>query len=309
MSRPYGYADNRTDIVEQEAAVIRRMAEHLTTGGHLRALATQLNDEHIPTASNSSWHPITIKRALTNPRIIGMADQDGELVPSATKPILDRDTYDKLVALFTDPARSKFTRTNGRVHLLSGGIARCGMCGSQLYANVSGDRPDQYRCSKRAQGGCGRIGIKAADLEAEVVERVLARLSDAVMRRELTKAMNELHAPNAAEKELGELESRLVALGEDYADGIIERATLKASTERIRQRIENVKLQAARREVLTDIPEPSAEQVVQWWEQASKRRQRDVVAALLDHVTVMPSQKRPLRGLNPDRLRWEWKSA
>ncbi|NKS34409.1 hypothetical protein GS488_01725 [Rhodococcus hoagii] len=46
-----------------------------------------------------------------------------------------------------------------------------------------------------------------------------------------------------------------------------------------------------------------------WWEETSKARRRDVLSVLLDHVTVNRSTRRGHAGIDPDRLRFEWKSA
>jgi hypothetical protein len=308
VSRAYGWSDDGKTIVDTEADELRNMARHLLDGGTLRGLVDDVAARNVPTATGKTWQSITIKRALLNPRIIGMRDVDGELQPGDAPPILDEDTYDKLVALLKDPARARFTADKTRVHLLSGGVVRCGTCGSQMYANIAEARPGQYKCSARS-GGCGRVSVLAGPLEADVTERVMARLSDAVFRRRLTDAINELGQPESMESEVAALEHRLAALGEDYAEGLIERSALHAGTAKARSRIEFLRLQAARRELLQDIPEPDVDAIIGWWEEASKARRRDVVAVLLDHVTVLPATRRGSAGVDPDRLKWEWQTS
>ncbi|MGW6376211.1 recombinase family protein [Rhodococcus sp. NPDC055112] len=306
MSRAYGWADDGIAIVDSEAEVLREMAAELLDGGTLRGLVARLSEQGIATATGKTWQPITIKRSLTNPRIIGKRQSGDKLVRAEAAPILDVRTYNRLIKLLQAPERSRFTGDRTRIHLLGGGIARCGVCGSALYANTSSTRADSYACSIRT-GGCGRISVKAEDLEADTIERVLARLSDAKFRRKLTKEINALATGEDAAKQLADLEARFTTLGEDFADGLIERETMRAGTERIRAKKATIELQVQRREVLDDLPEPTVAQVVQWWEEASKRRQRDVVSVLLDHVTVKPTSRRGHAGIDPDRLQHTWK--
>ncbi|WP_139813184.1 recombinase family protein [Prescottella equi] len=308
VSRAYGWADDRITIVKPEAKELRAMAKHLLKGGTLRGLVADLDQRGVATVTGKQWQPVTIKRALTNPRIIGKQESGKKLVESSAQPILDEATYAKLVELLLDPARARFTGDRTRVHLLAGGIARCGVCGGPLHPKTSDTRADAYGCAIRS-GGCGKISIKAGDLEADVIERVLARMSDAGFRRDLAKALNELQSTTDTERELADVERRLAILGEDFADGAIDRATMHAGTERIRARKAALELHIQRRDVLDDLPEPDVEQIVQWWEETSKTRRRDIVSVLLDHVTVNRSTRRGHAGIDPDRLHYEWKPA
>jgi len=57
----------------------------------------------------------------------------------------------------------------------------------------------------------------------------------------------------------------------------------------------------AQREVLIDLPESSADDIAKWWEEADKRRRRDVVSIIVDHLTVKPADQRGRDGLDPPR--------
>ncbi|WP_176459335.1 MULTISPECIES: recombinase family protein [unclassified Rhodococcus (in: high G+C Gram-positive bacteria)] len=305
--RPYGWSDDNTTLVEEEATHLREMAQHLIDGGKLRPLVADLNARGILTVSGKQWQTITVKRALVNPRMIGMREKNGTLEPSLSTPILDVETYDKLVELFNDPERLKYAGGNGTQALLHAGIGRCGVCGASLYSYASGESY-KYKCPS-APTGCGRVSIKGGDLDAEITEGVLARLTDAGYRRALQGAVNALSVPQAAEEQLAELRGRLDALGEDYADGVIDRTQMQKGTARLRERIAKAKGLVERATTLSDIPEPTVEKILAWWEDASIQRRRDVVGVLLDHVTVKPSTGRIANGIHPDRLHYEWKTA
>lgn len=309
MSRAYGWDADDVTIIDTEAAVIRRMADHILDGGSIRPLGKLLSDEGVKTATGRDWEPITIKRTLTNPRIVGKKKaKTGELVKADCAPILDNDTFAKLTDILNNPDRQRFAPKQNRTHLLSGGLARCGKCGAKMFPASGAKGRGIYACM--TQTGCGGITIVASFLEDDVTERVLARMADAPVRRDLSRAIAAMDSVTA-DKELAALDSRLTDLGTDYARGLITRETLHSATAEIKARAEDVKRKRQDSDVLVDLPDISIEAVVAWWEDASKRRRRDVVAVFLDHVTVkpLPRERRGFAGLDPNRLEYFWRNS
>ncbi|MDF2894687.1 MAG: 44, gp44 [Rhodococcus erythropolis] len=237
-------------------------------GGSLRGLVDHLETEGISTVSGKAWKPITIKRALTNPRMIGKKQSGEKLVATTIPPILQPRTYKRLCELLLEPERAKYTGDRTQVALLGGGLARCGGCGRPMYAASTVGRPTVYACSTRSSDCPSIVSVQAELLEADVIERVLARLSSPKYRKALTKSINELGSREEGETRVAELNARFTALGEDFADGLIDRETMRAGTDRVRANIAATELKMAQREVLIDLPEPSAEDIVKWWEEA-----------------------------------------
>ncbi|MFE4501715.1 recombinase family protein [Rhodococcus sp. NPDC056743] len=308
MSRAYGWNDKGNATIEDEAPVIRMMATTLLEGGSLRGLVEHLKAEGIATVSGKTWQPVTIKRALTNPRMIGKKKVGDKLVELAdVPPILQTRTYNRLCKLLLDPERAKFTGGRTQVALLGGGIARCGGCGRALYSSASTGRAAVYTCSTRSGECPATVSVQAELLDADVTERVLARLSSPKLRAALTKSINELGSRDAAEARIEDLQSRYTALGEDFADGLIERETMRAGTDKVRANIAATELKMKQQEVLAYLPEPDPSAIVEWREQAGLRQYRDVVSILLDHVTVKPTDRRGPGGLDDERIVYVWK--
>ena len=308
VSRAYGWTETNDATIDEEAEVIRMMATTLLDGGSLRGLVDHLETEGISTVSGKAWKPITIKRALTNPRMIGKKQSGDKLVATTIPPILQPRTYKRLCELLLDPERAKYTGDRTQVALLGGGLARCGGCGRPMYAASTVGRPTVYACSTRSSDCPSIVSVQAELLEADVIERVLARLSSPKYRKALTKSINELGSREEGETRVVELNARFTALGEDFADGLIDRETMRAGTVRVRANIAATELKMAQREVLIDLPEPSADDIVKWWEEADKRRRRDVVSIVVDHLTVKPTDRRGRDGLDPHRVDYVWKT-
>ncbi|MCX4096544.1 recombinase family protein [Nocardia sp. alder85J] len=307
MSRAYGWQRDGRTVDPVEADEIRLWARYMLAdvdpAPSQRGLVDELSARGVTTVSGKPWRAIVIRRALTAPRMIGMKfDDTGRLVDADMEPILDWETWQRLRAVLDDPQRSvKFAPNRNRPPaLLSGGLARCGADGSALHH--SGGRHGSYACSVRA-GGCG-LSIAAPLLEADATRRLLARLTDPAGRQSLGRGQP---AEAEALAELDELQARLRTLGEDYADGAIERDTMLSGTERAREHILRARKRAERARLLTALPDASTENsppLDGWWNTATDADRHTVLAAVLDHVIVRPSEGRTVIGA--DRLEYHW---
>ena len=151
--RAFGYGDDKTEIREDEAELIRKGAKDALAGKPLRQIARDWREAGLTSPRSSSsgkgWTHQGVKSVLLNPRNAGFATYKGEVVGRGQwTPILDDGTYHQLVAMLRDPAR----RTNhtsagpGRPpqNLLSG-IARCGVCGETVHGRRHNGKPT-YTC-------------------------------------------------------------------------------------------------------------------------------------------------------------------
>lgn len=128
--RAFGYIANGMQIVTVEAAEIRKAAESIIAAGSLRAAVAGINAREIPTSAGGTWH-------RTELRV-----HRGEIVGKGIWPvILDQDTQNALLAVFTDPARRKAGRP--RRQLLTG-VARCSVCGGGIFGCTAKRGPRYY---------------------------------------------------------------------------------------------------------------------------------------------------------------------
>ncbi|MGY4103398.1 recombinase zinc beta ribbon domain-containing protein [Nocardia sp. R16R-3T] len=308
--RAYGWESNGRTVFPAEAEEINRWAAYLldtdaNTPPTRKGLAEDLQRRGVSTVSGAAWSPVVIRRALVAPRMIGHRFNDaGELVPADMDPILERETWDALRGILLDPALQKYTPARSTVYLLSEALARCDKCASPMVHASNGNRPAVYTCGASI-GGCTGMTIRADLIEADITERVLARLTDPKYRRQLARAMAKAGTADDQRAVLADLEDRLAQLGTDYADRAIDRATMLAGTERARANIAAAETAIRRTTALADIP-LSVDDVIGWWELAGPEQQHQIVACLLDHVVVKSSEGRQLRGA--DRLAPVWRT-
>lgn len=245
----YRYQDGALTVVEDEAAVVRRIFDLCgRDGSGTMRIAQTLRSEGVPAPKGARWHPGTIVRILRNPVYAGQLRQfaKGKLrwdlrvrVPA----ILSQETWDAAQAamqhhLDINPGRAASVRAP-----LLAGIGRCGVCGGTLYCQ-GGYRTQPmsgyYVCGNRKQpnGPTGRARCtnryhKRWDVDAAVWQAIVALLreDDAVWARRLegeTEDEAEIAAKRAAlERQVGDLRGareRVMALvvrgtiGQDEAD-------------------------------------------------------------------------------------------
>ena len=94
-------------IREDEAAIIREAARRVLAGESLRSVAIDLSDRGLGQRSGGRWPGgATWGQRITAPHVAGLRVHRGKIVSEATwEPILDRETWDRLVALRADPSR------------------------------------------------------------------------------------------------------------------------------------------------------------------------------------------------------------
>lgn len=309
--RCYGYARDGA-IIEEEAAVIRAAAKQVLAGDSIRSVLRGFNEQGIRTSTGRPWSPNSLKRVLTNPRLVGKRVHKGTVVADGDwEPILDETQHQRLTSVLTSPSRRTNMRSSrARRYLLTGGIIRCGLCGNALQGQPSNSGKPGYVCHPNPQtNACGRIRIAAAGIEAETADRVLGRLASPTIRRRLAAQVQT--NPDSGElltDQLGDLEARLKQLGEDYAEGLIGRTEFHAARARVQLRIDETRVAVARAAQVESLPGGgSAEDLAQWWETASLERRRDLITVLIDHISIAPVTRRGYTGYDPDRVTFVWR--
>ena len=105
--RPFGYDRDGVTVREDEAQVIRTVADRFLAGESLVSLAGWLQQEGVKTSTGTNdWRTPTLRGVLLSPRNAGLRVHRGEVVGPAVWPAILTDTqHAQLVAKLTDPAR------------------------------------------------------------------------------------------------------------------------------------------------------------------------------------------------------------
>lgn len=277
MSRAYGW-DSSGQIIEEEAAVLRRIAADLVDGRSFSSIVAQLNADQVPTATGSEWAITSLTRRLRNPRMIGKREVDGILVDHPkVEGILDVASWEHIVDLLSDTDRQKHTRKSARKHLLTG-FCRCSVCGSPAYPGSSG-----------VIRGCDHVQIFTDVAEQEITEQLLARITSPAW---LTAVGDLIDRDPAHYREvIGMADDRIVTLAETFGGGHgVDETALAAGVAAAREVRDGAVSTLALIEATKTLPALTDEAVVRWWadEDTPVEDRRTVLGSVVDHVEILP---------------------
>ena len=167
--------DGKLVVDPREKAVLLDAVARLARGASPLRICREWNEAGLRTSRGGRWVPRTLTRTLTGDHITG-----GKGYP--------RVLSDEEAAV----ARARLTsahrpagRPAGVAAPLTGGLLRCGLCGTKM-TSASGS----YRCTG-ARGGCGNISIKRLPLERWLLVEALRRWLD-VGERDARTASGEI---------------------------------------------------------------------------------------------------------------------
>ena len=230
--RRFGFEKDGLTIRADEAAEIVKAAEAVLAGRSLASIVRDLNARGILTALGYRWTTQRLTQMLRRPRnaaILIYHDRDAGKAPWPA--ILQEDQWREVVRILADPARRSGIASN-RVSALGSGLYRCGLCGSRMRIAFSGQgsKVRAYRCQEGLH-----LSQAQAPLDKFIEQVIVERLS----RSDAADLFTHPDEPDLSEvyRERQVLTGRLEELGELFAAGDIDGATLKSGTAGIRVRL------------------------------------------------------------------------
>jgi DNA invertase Pin-like site-specific DNA recombinase len=202
--RSFGFCADGVTVNQEEASLLRDHARRLLAGETQDRLIGELNRDGVPSVRGARWGYTTYRQIMTRPRNAGLIQHNGQVVEGVRlpgEPILDDDTYHRIVALYA--ARRPGKQPSGRYMLT--GIAACGLCGAGLSGRpVSGTNRRHYWCKS-----CHRVSVDVRRLDDWAADWAIDVLSDAATastiereERERAEHRAELEREIASRKEL-----------------------------------------------------------------------------------------------------------
>jgi len=295
IGRAFGFAAGGETVNAEEADAIRLGAKLILDGASLRAVGRVWTGRGITPLAAESWNAITVKRAITRPRVAGLIEHKGEIVGEGQfEAILDRATWERVCAAVADRSSMARARYKGREHLLAG-LLWCGLCGHRVRVNAFRDdhgelRPDSFVvCDKSTGHGCGRVKRNLLHLEAYVFAVVDARLA-------AVQPLDPAEGTTAEAQEYGRLvadrdaaEARIATLREQYTDGDVESVDFVPMLRALRNKI--AALDAQLRDFEVTGTSLTAEDVQAAWRSGSFEDRREILELIIAQVTLHPIGK------------------
>jgi DNA invertase Pin-like site-specific DNA recombinase len=242
---------NRFRVIEERAAIVRRIFELLDQGVGLHKIAWTLNQEGVPTFGDratgrraSMWHRSYVKKIAHNPAVIGIVvphsveyHRHNDRVRKVRRPldpitdyfpaVVPEELFHRVQALCQTGRRSPTARGTGIVRSILAGLATCPHCRSTMTRVTKGSasksgRPYLVCVRAKAGAGCAYVAVPI-----EIVEQALGW----GMRR-LAKSVPSQNT--AHEREIDDLSrelTRRVSVRRNLTDAIAEQPSTTLSKE------------------------------------------------------------------------------
>lgn len=287
--RPFGYALDRKTVVDEEADVIRGMAQHLLSGGSLSSIAGDLNRRGRGTAYGTTWSTRKVKDVLDNPRLCGRVVHRGEVRPNIRGQwgtILDEDTFDAVQLAMAARRRVENSWTNRRQHLLSGSLLRCGVCDGKTLAFLQSSGVWAYRCR-------GHVLRNEANVDEHIRRAVTERASEHPFRVTEWETAQE----GDISEEIAVLERRRADAVRAFAEHGGDAAALAMLTAQVQAQIDGLRSRQVERVVLGIDAEAAQFDVSDLLASTATTteeidQQRAVIRLYVQTIRLHPSKKR-----------------
>ncbi len=295
-----------------EAELIRLAADRVLAGELVSQVAAGLSAEGYR-SRRGKLRAENLARVLTSGRIAGLRERYGEVVGPATWPaIVTEAEHRQLRAVLADPLRARtrpFTSA-----LLGGGLAVCGRCGAALHSGrgrpskaqrAAGEQGARVYLCASARGGCGKLQVRAAQVEQVVVAQVWEALSGGGLAEAVARRVPD---GSAAQRDVDAIEAKLAALGVRWAEGLLTDAAHDAAQARLAVRLAEAQAkvgQSKRGELLRRFRKLG--ELRGAWPTLPLDDQRTVVALVVDRVVVAPAERLG-RNFDPGRVEVVWRA-
>ena len=170
---------------------------------------------------------------------------------------------------------------------------RCGNCGTKLYTTSHHERRQRrYLCRSGVDfGGCGRLSVRAPDLEELVYRSVLQRLDTPHLAATLAGRHRATETTAALSEEIAADASQLDELAAMWGAREISAAEWRIARAGIESRLISNRLRQAQLSGTTALDGlvGNSDRLRDQWDTLNLNRQRAIVAAVIDHVVVHKS--------------------
>ncbi|MFJ4735206.1 recombinase family protein [Streptomyces sp. NPDC088770] len=292
--RCFGYTPDGDEVIDTEAAEVRKMYQALAAGGTLSGIAADLNKREILNRNGKAWTHNAVRYLLMNERYAGLREYNGTTYTGKWPAIVNEDVWRQAVAILTDPSR-KTSPGPARKWLLSG-LARCGVCNNgttvtsaQRSAKGSYEGARIYKC---------RGPVKHLGRTAEPIDRLIAGVEPGqplglvpqlLVREDAARLLLDDERPDMDElnAKATVLRARLKNMADAFADDDeADALEFKRAVRRIKDRLKEIEQQMtspARAAVLGELVR--SDDIVAAWAATPLDRKRAVVDMLMT-VTI-----------------------
>ena len=303
--RPFGFNMDGTHH-ETEAPALAHAYERIIAGVPLATVASDLNDQGLPTHHGNRWTGMTLRPVLLSARNAGLRTYLGEEVGKGDwRPIVEEGVY-RAVTYILGAEERKSGGGGARTGLLTG-VASCGVCGSPVRIAWRGGRkvdPGSYPVYACRAGSHVSMRVEWVDtfVETMVLDLLRSPTGAALWSEDAEDA-------EGRQTEIVALRARLDMLADMLADGELTREQYQRGSEKVKERLRELEGTGRRVDTLQGLHGPlSAAEVAEEWSSLEAGKRRTFIEALTHSITIN-RRPRGSRTLSEGDIAIEWSGS
>jgi site-specific DNA recombinase len=290
----YGYRFTGTleaEIVEEEAAIVRKVYNWYIEGYGYRTIASRLDAAGIKPRQSSKWDYTSIREMLMNEMYIGIYKWGDKTITGSHTPIIDEQTFRKVQKLMSLKTPSSSRR--GKYPLT--GILRCGHCDENPMQGKWDKRDSKvyYRCMN-----CKRQTHDAKFLPLILDELELLTSSETYFLSKVQQAEGADANLHQAKKDLEKVKKQKDKLMDIYMDpgSPISKEVLFEKMETLNKQEKELQEQLLESEIAEESPEEkfqrlkSIKNISEQYNKATTQFQKDLLSSIF-HKIVLTREK------------------
>jgi DNA invertase Pin-like site-specific DNA recombinase len=283
--KPFGWLDQVTPDPAESLVLLEAM-DRVLAGASLNDVAREWTATGV---HGRQWNSSDVSSTLTMPRHAGLVVHRGEIVGLGQWPaLLPRARWEQVCAAVSGRARN--VGVPRRRSMLTG-IVVCGACGASMTRSSGVGGVRLWRCHVGPRNlGCGKVSIRAEQLEPVIVHAVWQRVDTLDLAAILSDVSDRPDYANVAQ-DLAELEAREDEAAASFGAGRInvramERITYDLEAQRtvLRARL----ARDANRDALSTYAGRTGALRAAWPLLTDDQR-RTIIAETLGKVTILPA--------------------
>jgi len=240
------------ELVEERAAVVRRIFALADEGKHPDTIARTLNAENVPTWATSKrvaafWRGTYVRKVLINPAAAGtlVMHRSGEdektrarrdKVEGTIKGFYPAAVSEELFERLAERRKSAAPRgrhAGDKITSLFSGLGKCAKCGSTVVRLSKGQYVYLVCSRAHAKGDCAYTAVPYGEVESAVIENCAALVDEAPRGADTTEVEADIIS---AEEALSALVDASKALTDDFVE--TRNPTLRARLRELSKEIE-----------------------------------------------------------------------
>jgi hypothetical protein len=270
------------------------MAERVLSGDGIATITNDLNRHGLRTSRDNEWDRHTVRHLLINPATAGLRRQpDGGVVDGEWEGAYSKDTWNRLCAILSDPARKTTHRL--RNYLLTGLVYDTQ--DRQLitrYRKDQGDGTRLYRTPPRS-GGDG-VAIVADVVEGVVTEAVLRVTDDLVIPE----------PESATSPDMEGVQAKLDELAAMWARGDLTAGEWNAARGPLQARLAEARKTERRTPNVSEMDWGKPGLLRESWSGLTIQQKRQALELFIEKVVIAPSG--PSNTVDPARVSMVWQA-